>query len=91
MTHGNFDGTTKNCIKHRAKETKNLYDNAEATVRSLKSLWIDTNGYSTLLTPVIMSKILLEQWLSMSRIMTEEWSLDALLIELGKRIIIVLL
>ena len=68
------------------RKLRNLYDKTEATVRSLKSLGVDTNGYSAFITPVIMSKIPQELRLIVSRKMTEEWSLEALLKELGEEL-----
>jgi len=46
-------------------------------------LGVDTNGYSAFITPVIMSKVPQELGLTVSRKMTEECSLEALLKELG--------
>ena len=63
-----------------------LYDKTKATVHSLKSLGVDTNGYSSFITPVIMSKIPQELRLILSRKMTEEWSLEALLKELSEEL-----
>ena len=68
------------------RKLRHFYDKAEATVRSLKSLGVDTNGYSTFITPVIMAKIPQELRLIVSRKMTEEWSLEALLKELGEEL-----
>ena len=66
------------------RKLRNLYDKTEATARSFKSFGVDKNGYSTFITPVIMSKIPQELRLIVSRKMTEEWSLEALLKELSE-------
>ena len=66
--------------QHNLKGLRQLYDNIESHVRSLKSLGVSPDSYGTLLTSVLLSKLPSELQLIASRKIDEHsWSLDALL------------
>ena len=63
-----------------------LYDNLESTTRSLKSIGVDSDSYSTVLSPIIMSKLPQELRLLISRSLEDEWNIAELLEKLGEEI-----
>ena len=63
-----------------------LYDKLETTTRSLKSIGINSDSYSAILSPVIMSKLPSELRLLISRELNEEWDIVGLLKRLGEEI-----
>ena len=63
-----------------------LYDNLESTTRSLKSIGVDSDSYSTVLSPIIMSKLPQELRLLISRSLEDEWNIAELLDKLGEEI-----
>lgn len=62
------------------KKMRQIYDKVEIHVRGLQALGVGTEQYGTLLIPIMMSKILEELRLILSRQFDgDNWNLDHLL------------
>ena len=58
---------------------RQLYDLIDSQVRSLKSLGVSSNSYGSLLSSIVMSKLLQDLRLIVSREVKDEWDLDHIL------------
>ena len=63
-----------------------LYDKVVSTTRNLKSMGVKSNSYSTVLSPIIMSKLPQELHLLISRKLDEKWDIKGLLEQLGEEV-----
>ncbi len=72
---------------HNVKGLRRLYDLVESNVRSLRSLGVESASYGSLLASVLITKILQELQLIVSRKMgSDDWDLDALMVILGEEL-----
>ena len=57
-----------------------MYDEVESHVRSLKSLWVSSDSYGSLLAPVVANKLPQELQLIVTRKLGgDDWDLDTLM------------
>ena len=63
-----------------------LYDRIEAATRSLNSIGVPSSNYSTVISPIIMSKLQQEVHLIISRKFDDEWSITGLVEALGEEL-----